>query len=292
MCPPHLLAGQAKPKPFPPAGKTTIDPWVTAFRTVTHPDAPAAGRGFGSFRGPAPLGTDGDPRDSLPHPLAPAARFVDLDRLHDKAVELQQPLANAPPVVTSDTTQTVSGVKVTTKADANDSTDPDFLAAGTDAGTIARYQAKPPEATINNDTGRVVSFVGRAEITLTIQTHYRAGASPAGTSAYGRGTTCPDKKNGDTTLGFHESRHRRDALDFLRNQQNNPLPTFKGKAGMTREEYEQAYDDFVKAVEVDYQVKSDTYSDQKTDEVGCPTKTEYDRNEDKDCKCPGPDEPE
>jgi hypothetical protein len=98
MRPSSGLAGQVKAQPFPPAGKSTIDPWVTASRTVAHPDAPAGGGGFGSFRSPAPLGTDGDLYDPVPHPLAPAARFVDLDLLHDKAVELQQAPQKPPPL--------------------------------------------------------------------------------------------------------------------------------------------------------------------------------------------------
>jgi hypothetical protein len=277
MCPSHGLTGRAKPKPFPPAGKSTIDPWVTASRTVAHPDAPAGGGGFGSFRSPAPLGTDGDLYDPVPHPLAPAARFVDLDLLRDKAVELQQALQKPPPLVTREKKKTIHGVKVTIEPDEYMS--PEVKADR--AETTAQFEASAPGAEF--DRGRVTKIEGDPEITLTILTRYGSSVDPSDTSTYGRGTTCEDKNNGDTSLGFHESCHRQDATDFLKDQQNHPLPQFKGKVGMTEAEYRKAQKDFEDAVTKVYQKESDDYSVQKTDEVGCPKQSD-DRK--KKCKCP------
>jgi hypothetical protein len=168
-------------------------------------------------------------------------------------------------------------VKVTIEPDEYDS--PDVEKGG--AGTTAQFDATAPEAEF--DRGRVTKIEGEPRITLTIRTRYGSSVDPSDTSAYGRGTTCEDKKNGDTSVGFHEWCHRQDAIDFLNDQQNHPLPQFKGKVGMTEAEYQKAKDDFEDAVEGNYQKASDDYSIQKTDEVGCPKKSEK-RN--KKCKCP------
>src|SRR5439155_4702728 len=108
-------------------------------------------------------------------------------------------------------------------------------------------------------------------ITVTIKTRYKTASSPTGASAYGRGTTDQDKKDGNTTLGFHESCHRQDYLDFLK---KNALPRFTGRVGMTIEQWEKAVADYNKAV-FDYQDKGDAFTETNTDEVGNPTKSRF-----------------
>src|SRR5262249_24470622 len=108
-------------------------------------------------------------------------------------------------------------------------------------------------------------------ITVSIRTRYNSSSSPTGKSAYGRGTTDQDKKDRNTSLGFHESCHRQDYLDFLK---KTPLPKFTGRVGMTIAQWEKAVDDYNKAV-LSYQDKGDAFTEQNTDEVGDPTKSNF-----------------
>ncbi len=59
---------------------------------------------------------------------------------------------------------------------------------------------------------KIVKFIGNVawHDTITIKTTYPSGSRPEQLSGYGRGTTLDDIRNGDSTLGFHESCHRRD----------------------------------------------------------------------------------
>jgi len=106
--------------------------------------------------------------------------------------------------------------------------------------------------------------------TLVIQTHYASGATAEQSSGYGRGTTTEDEAAGDTSLGFHESCHRSDYLEYLR---NNPLPTYKGKTGITEQEFLAAGQTFGSDFAA-YFDKMKKLSDARTDEVGY-TKTEF-----------------
>lgn len=256
-------------QPLPETEKSTIDPWVGADGVVAHPDAPVGGGGPGVFRSPSLLGNEGDLRDSVPHPLAPAARYLDQEPLNDKAEELQdaqQPQKPAP-VVTKEEKKTVNGVQLTIKADENN-------ASGVKAAETKMpvTTTDPPEAIIDNATNKVIKIEGAAPvISAIIQTRYGSGTSPDGKSAYGRGTTDDDKKNGNTSLGFHESCHRQDFQDFLK---NNAPPKFKGKVGMTKDEYAKALEEYSDAVN-DYQDKASEFSGKQTDEVGNPPKSKY-----------------
>src|SRR5262249_391877 len=93
----------------------------------------------------------------------------------------------------------------------------------------------------------ITKLKGPVEIkaTVKIQTVYGPGASPEQLSGSGRGTTPEDEKAGNTSLGFHESCHRKDYLDYLKTK---ALPAFGGKVGMTRTQYEQAVAAFSKAI--------------------------------------------
>lgn len=66
--------------------------------------------------------------------------------------------------------------------------------------------------------------------TYTIRTSYGRKAKPSDVSKYGRGTTAADKAKGDITLGFHESCHGKEYLDYVL---NTPFPEFKGDIKMS-----------------------------------------------------------
>ncbi len=100
--------------------------------------------------------------------------------------------------------------------------------------------------------------------TIKIQTIYGPSASPTQTSGYGRGTTPDDLKAGNTSLGFHESCHRSDYLNYLK---TTALPAFGGKVGMSRQQYEQAAAAFAAAMNKYFaDMKQDSL--RRTDEVG------------------------
>jgi hypothetical protein len=92
--------------------------------------------------------------------------------------------------------------------------------------------------------GNVSSFTGPGAPTLRIVTTYGRGATPAGISGYGRGTTTEDVAAGDTSLGFHEGRH---GLDFMRYITEHPFPVFTGTVGMAQADFDQAMTDYVAA---------------------------------------------
>ncbi len=100
--------------------------------------------------------------------------------------------------------------------------------------------------------------------TITIQTVYGLGAKATDQSSYGRGTTKKDKASGNTSLGFHESRHREDFLKFLR---DNPLPKFTGRVGQTEASFQKAPAVLEKAFKR-YWEEMEKYSERRTDETG------------------------
>jgi hypothetical protein len=65
-------------------------------------------------------------------------------------------------------------------------------------------------------------------------------------------------------LGFHESCHRADLIEFLQKQ---PLPSYRGKVGMKEVEFNAASKTFAREF-ADYFVKMRKFSDDRTDEVG------------------------
>jgi hypothetical protein len=189
------------------------------------------------------------------------------DVLNDKAEQLEQPAQQPAPVVAADQKKTVNGIEVTIKADQKG------VAGITGAATSFGLDPGTTPGVETDDKKRVTKILGPSPvITATIQTRYGTSSSPDGKSAYGRGTTDDDKKKGNTSLGFHESCHRQDHLDYLK---ANPLPKFGGKVGMTEDEWNQAVDKYNQAVE-DYAKKSDQNTLALTDEVGNPTKSQYD----------------
>jgi hypothetical protein len=111
---------------------------------------------------------------------------------------------------------------------------------------------------------RITSVNTVPKPTMTIQTTYGPGVTRKSPSQYGRGTTAEDIKAGKTTLGYHESRHGLDYIQYLR---DHPLPKFKGRVGMTVAEYKQALKEYDAAMH-EYKQAIYDYSVQRTDCVG------------------------
>jgi hypothetical protein len=266
--PPLVCRGETavdEPKPLSPVS----DPWLASNGDdVAHPNAPRGGGGPGDSKGARPLGLSTDPFDTFPHPTAPDSKKLDPNLLGDKAEELDAVDPQPAPVVTKDETKTINGVAVTIQKDATGG-------SGTGAKTsIGMDAGEKPEADLDTSGTKIAKVTGPApKITATILTTYASGASASGKSGYGRGTTDDDKKKGNVTLGFHESCHRQDHQDFIK---NHTLPKFGGKAGQTIQEYNDAYDAYVEAVDT-YKKLSDTTSFSLTDEVGNPTKSQFDK---------------
>jgi hypothetical protein len=112
----------------------------------------------------------------------------------------------------------------------------------------------------------ITKLSGPVEIkgTIKIQTVYGPDAKATMRSGYGRGTTTEDESAGNTSLGFHESCHRSDFLNYLK---TTALPAFGGKVGMSRQLYDQSVATFAKAV-AKYFTDMDQDSVRRTDEVG------------------------
>jgi hypothetical protein len=110
----------------------------------------------------------------------------------------------------------------------------------------------------------VLSVVPAGQPTLTLQTTYGPSAGPETKSSYGKGTTKEDIKAGKTSLGYHEGSHGEYAMQYVK---DNPLPKFKGTAGMTVDEFQQAQSEYDDEME-EYRQKLDKYHKLKTDCVG------------------------
>ncbi|HJZ76340.1 MAG TPA: DUF4157 domain-containing protein [Vicinamibacterales bacterium] len=143
--------------------------------------------------------------------------------------------------ITGEMTMTIGTVKVIVRPDVRG-------AAGKDAGTAANLTVVPPGVPpYHYDKDNVVdAFAGYTPaITLEIVTSYPTGLPPETTSGYGRGTTTQDVGNKATGLRFHEGSHGEDVIDFVRRK---PFPTFTGKVGMKRRDFEAAKKTYTDAV--------------------------------------------
>lgn len=269
-------------------------PWVSSAGRVAHPGSPVGGGGPGRFRVPTSLGTEENGLEPLHHPDSPVGRQMvpgakereqldDYGVPFDKSKELdvkstEETPANAPPA-TQPTT-----FKITKNA-GNVDIDVEYklLADGKDTKAGREWSAhckmNPtkikhgyPQVMLD-DKDIVIDIVGKAFIkgVVTIQVLYGANATPTSRAAYGRGTTTEDKKNGDVTVGFHESKHVEDFIHWFKNE---PFPVFNGKKGMTETKFNEVGDAWEEAV-LKYFEDSETYTVKKTDEVGSPTLSDY-----------------
>jgi len=255
-------------------GDSANNPWIGWRGTAAHPDAPAGGGGPGAFSGAGSLGHT--PPTVLVHPESPQARLVvDFSEYGgDGGTPTQTGAAPNPPPLTQ-TSSTVLAeqhtdlleVKVTLEfvADGQDTNLPD--------GTAETHRHTGVDVSIPGtefDSKNVVTKA-KGKFTMvgpvTIQTNYGPDTHPADLSEYGRGTTEADVRNGDTTIGFHESCHRADYLAFFT---SHPIPAFTGKIGMTQQQWNAAASQFQRAY-ARYFDDADSNSERLTDEVGNPT---------------------
>ena len=112
--------------------------------------------------------------------------------------------------------------------------------------------------------------------TLKIQTFYGPAASPTQTSVYGRGTTTQDKATGNTSLGFHESCHQNDMIEYLKLTR---VPTFTGRTNMSTLQFDRASTAWGAAISK-YFDEIEKYTTRNTDEVGY-QKSVYDQQKGK-----------
>lgn len=204
--------------------KLTLAPgWLGSDNGVVHPDAPQGGGGAGYFRTPGAVAGEGE-LATLPHPDAPAATTMDpVQQQQAQALQDAAAARKPPPLVDADgPEQDIQGMKVTVLQDAYG------IASAGDATTEMKESGGGAKFSgdIGNFTWETFPW------TVTIQTLYGSG-QPDADSLYGRGTTPEDIKNGNVTLGFHESCHRQDLLDYLK---NNAPPAFTGVPKMTTAE--------------------------------------------------------
>jgi hypothetical protein len=125
--------------------------------------------------------------------------------------------------------------------------------AGSGGVTDCRWKDKVPKfdapAPVYDTSSRlaIVSSItkgAKATGVLVIQTTYRKRGLEAEYSGYGRGTTADDIKAGNVTLGFHESCHRNDFINYLNTQK---LPDFDGAPGMVGQDFNDDWRAFMDA---------------------------------------------
>lgn len=234
--------------------------WLNGDGRVIHPHAPYGAGGAGLFTRAGLIDQAAD-EQLLPHPHSPGAGGLDPGRL-DQAQQLQDAAATTQPAprLTADSTQAIQGMAVTIEKDVQSA------AGSKTSGTQIKGHGGKVDAKQGGD--------GKWQFTLVpwkvrIWTDYNVDADrPA---AYGRGTTEPDRKSGNTTLGFHESCHRADFIAYLTTK---PLPEFSGRPDMSAAEAQAAISQYLKACK-DYFNAAYGYSETLTDEVGKPTRSAY-----------------
>lgn len=139
---------------------------------------------------------------------------------------------------------------------------------------VPKFDAPVPVYENSNGMAIVSSITRGAKATgvVVIQTTYQKKGIEAKNSAYGRGTTSDDIKAGNVTLGFHESCHRSDFIDYLNTQK---LPNFDGAPGTVNQEFNDDWRTFMDAFQaLPKTIKA--WSTTQTDDVGKPTKAAWD----------------
>ena len=257
------LQGRSDNPEIPTADEQAADPYKGWTGEEAHPDAPIGGGGPGFFRAGTQPGVETDLTDPSPDPRSPSVRFVDPKSTADDATPLADLPPQPAPVVKADSVENIGGINVTIKRDQHN------VAGVTGAETRLKLLSAAPG--YDHYDGKVTKVKGSATITGTIATKYQSGFAPNDLSAYGRGTTKDDKAAGNVSLGFHEHCHREDLKNYLKNYS---LPTFKGNKGDAISDFQQAQSDFGAAV-AKYMEDATQYSDDLTDEVGKPKKSEY-----------------
>ena len=228
--------------------------WSGWLGGLAHPDSPAGGCGPGGSSQPGPLGSHrlGRSRDHLSlHPRSPAVRFapMNLGSPSGKGSKPSKAATETKPeslkVKSGDqeiTVEILRDGRARTIADEN----------GRQRTDMAKTRPKWSWKTGSN---------GRPQITIKIQTTYASKAQSWQPSAYGRGTTDADKAAGNTTLGFHESCHRRDYIGYL---EEHPLPTYSQDRG--EQDFNTAIQSYIDDMETDSLNKTDETGTTKAEE--------------------------
>jgi hypothetical protein len=234
--------------------------WLGWTGRVAHPDSPLGGGGPGFFSRLPIMG-----RSAFE---VPSARPLGS---HDDIPVGAEPTSPArePPIVSS---ERPLGKLLSVQSEFVDIELDAMLLADSGGGTkttetLPRFPVPAAPGYGRDKEGKITSFTGKLiwRGTITIQTLYAAGAKPKDGSCYGRGTTDADVASRDITLGFHESRHRQDYIDYLR---THPLPKPPSLVlGMKASDYEVTRKAFIDAVSA-YQRDMKQVSVQNTDEVG------------------------
>ncbi len=180
------------------------------------------------------------------------------------------PLKSYKPKVNQKTRKTVTftlnGVKVIVK--------PDGKLAGRSNANKAKTNFSASYATPSyRHMDGVLTTLGTIPTpTITIQTKYGIKVNAQSPSAYGKGTTVKDKKEGNTSLGYHEGSHGTDFLNYIK---KNAVPQFNSKVGDTVTQYNDAINEYSIAGNK-YKTAMQAYSEKLSDCVGtkagfCPT---------------------
>jgi len=232
--------------------------WLGWQGTVTHPDSPIGSGGPGSFAHPL----NADEAAPLAHPQEPRPQRFSPDQI--KLSTQKKP--NPPPTTKTESWSMLKiktdhvDVDISAEVVADGSTSEDL-----DAKTNASLPGHPGLPGYTSEDGKIKSFdkVFTWKGKITIQTVYNK-AKAEDPSCYGRGTTEDDINNGDISLGFHESCHREDYLNYLK---NNALPKPPDmKIDMATTTYDKASSDFNKAFDAYAKALSELWKN--TDEVG------------------------
>jgi hypothetical protein len=168
---------------------------------------------------------------------------ADVKRYVENLAKVSTPIQSGAAVdsMTGEMTMKIGNVNVVVKPDIRGT-------AGKTAGTAANLRVVPPTVSgYHWDRKDVIDeFAGHTPvITLEIVTSYPTAMPPETTSGYGRGTTAQDVGNKATGLRFHEGAHGEDIIDFVR---QTPFPTFTGKVGMKKKDFETAKTTYTDAV--------------------------------------------
>jgi hypothetical protein len=151
-----------------------------------------------------------------------SVRFMDLipEGMENFLVGTSTPVPlGTTPDASGNTVFMVNGIEVTIVPDSSQS------------GAGAKTNITPHFGVVSwqSTGGSISSFSGVATPpAVEIRTNYNASVSPITNSAYGRGTTQTDQERGNTSLGFHESRHGLNFISFMR---DNAPPVFSGAVG-------------------------------------------------------------
>lgn len=209
-----------------------------------HPDARASAGGTGYFRDMNPVLGDDVLSGTIRHARSPSSRLS----IAHTSVALASAGAHAGKAKKPPSTKTLTKIIANeSRAEVNidvrvrvlpDNQNDRSIAAGSAKTRIMISRGLQSIAALSWDTrnGKVSGLSAKLVVrgVYEVQTSYGRKSKPTDPSRYGRGTTVKDKGAGDVTLGFHESCHREEFLDYLL---NTPFPQFSGRIGMSESNF-------------------------------------------------------